>query len=131
MKRYLRSTLFAVLILMFALSLCACAPVSNLIDKIKNRNNAPLTDVEKINESFEMALALGGKTASEESDITSILAEARKLDLSVEDFTEDGAISSGAIIVKDGMITLRDGKYASSVIKIYENSVFLAAKSSL
>ena len=126
MKRYVKMTVFVLAIVVFALSLCACAPVSNLIDKIKNRNNAPLTDVEKINESFEMALALGGKTASEESDITSILAEARKLDLSVEDFTEDGAISSGAIIVKDGMITLRDGKYASSVIKIYENSVFLA-----
>ena len=55
MKRYLRTTLFAVLILMFALSLCACASIRNLIDGI---TGAPQTDIEKVNEAIGLLTAL-------------------------------------------------------------------------
>ena len=154
MKRYLRSTLFAVLILMFALSLCACSLIGDLADKIKGddgndeindggnadvggaeENIIPqLTDVEKVNESLGFLLALFGEVDSRSGvdelskmNVNDMLSELRKLDFSVEDTLIDGvADSSSKLVVKDGMLSYIDTD-SGGVVKLYDAGFFSAS----
>ena len=132
MKRYLRSTLFAVLILMFALSLCACAPIRNLIDGI---TGAPQTDIEKVNEAIGLLTALvenpyslsGGEIEDiEDKSITDIIGE---FDFSLDNVSIYGGTNEGSIIVKDGIISIYgDGEYAYQTIKIYDSAIFVTTE---
>ena len=132
MKKYVKITVFILAIFIFALSLCACAPIRNLIDGI---TGAPQTDVEKVNEAIGLLTALvenpyslsGGEIEDiEDKSITDIIGE---FDFSLDNVSVYGGTNEGSIIVKDGIISIYgDGEYAYQTIKIYDSAIFVTTE---